>query len=162
MDEEERRLWHMIDTGDFISAGSIFSCNFLWIKEGIDKGKTDFSEQIEDCRETYQLLEDRFNEMDLDALDSRFPVKELRTYREATLPDFKRKLLALYFLLEECPMISKVLVNGVISACDKHVDRMSILRESFTHSERYIRYRETKPKRIYLLAKKRAEHSMAV
>ncbi|MCK4669745.1 MAG: hypothetical protein KAT43_00970 [Nanoarchaeota archaeon] len=162
MDPDEKKLWHMIDVGDFMSVGSIFSCNLQWIEESLGKDEKDFRDEISKCRETYKLLEDRFAEMDLDKLDARFPAEELRIFRETTLPEFKRRLSGLYFLLEQYPAVSKFVVGGSLDACGKSVDQMAILRRSFANSGRYSMYRKTNPARKCLLAEIRARYPEAV
>lgn len=158
MDAYERRLWHMIDVGDFGGAASVLGCSLLFIEEGMKKDSYSFAKDISEMRSMHSLLEERFSEIDLDSLDHRFPVEELRVFKHITLPEMKAGICLLSILLEN-PGHPQEVTDAALDRCRRSFSRMTIPMEAFHTSSRYAFYRKTGPERRYLFAEKRAAYA---
>jgi hypothetical protein len=153
MDEAEQKLWHAIDVGGFAAYGTLFSFTLESIKNRVEKDSKEIQDPRDKINTYYKNITQRFQAMNLGALDKRFPVDVLKELRDRVFPEMGAKFKELDSLLKYFISGSvhlKGRIAGKIKECDDLVTKMGELGIKFSKNDRYWEYRKTNPTRDYL------------
>ncbi|HEC93146.1 MAG TPA: hypothetical protein ENI51_09175 [Candidatus Atribacteria bacterium] len=156
MEQQEINLWRMVDVGGYAAMGTLFAFALESIKTNIENDNNDntnIQEQMDKINNSYEKISKRFQKMNLNLLDKRFPVDTLRKLKEQVFPEMGKKYKELETLLRH--YISgafhlKIRILNKIKECKELVKQMSDLGIEFSKNDRYWKYRNTNPERIYL------------
>jgi hypothetical protein len=153
MDPKEQELWRMVDVGGYAAMLTFISFTLESLKSKIEKDSTDIKDEKEKINNSYEILFKRFQEMNLNLLDKRFPVEILREIKEKVLVELGQKYKELETLLKFYISGSthlKIRIINKIKECQGLVKQLNDLGLEFARNDRYWEYRNTNPQRIYL------------
>ncbi len=157
MEQQEINLWRMVDVGGYSAMGTFFAFALESIKTNIEDDNNDntnnIQEQMDKINSSYEKISKRFQKINLNLLDKRFPVDTLRKLKGQVFPEMGKKYKELDTLLKHYisgAVYLKIRILNKIKECKELVKQMGDLGIEFSKNERYWEYRKTNPERIYL------------
>ncbi len=153
MKQEELDLWRMVDIGWYSSSRLNFKTALEIIEANVKEGKKDIQASWNIIKNRYTKISTRFEEIDLGSLDDRFSVSVLDELKTDVFPEMGKVYGELDTLLTQYVSGSNPVSESIlskISVSQSLVERMRVLGNEFQQNERYHKYRETNPNRIYL------------
>ena len=133
----------MCDVGGYGTCVASIYLGLVRMKTMPREGCIELAERIGSL---YHGLKARYDEIDLESLDERFPTEVIHKLKSDVIPRLGEELDKLTGLLQEEPDV----IHSSIDSCLKLVREMQTLGMVFLENERYVHYRRMHPERRFI------------
>ena len=153
MDQQEMDLWKILDVGGYAAYGTLFSFTLEALKKRVENDAKDVQELRYKLNSYYNNIKTRFQNMNLNLFEKRFPMDTMKELRNIVFPEMGAKFkehdsLIKFFLSGSTHLKGRIAKK--IDECEVLISKMGQLGQKFSKNDRYWVYRDTKPERDYL------------
>ena len=140
MDEQELKLWHMVDVGHYGARISEFDCYFAILEINVDKGEGP-PEKGRSIQQGIENLKERYDAIDISLLDDRFPIEAITRIQQEYFPQLIESYNNLAPLIENYNNGTLEDKAAFLEAIYETHGIIGKMKRTFPDSPRYREYR---------------------